>query len=31
MTSCAPRTACYAWAKTFSLHLRRGRQHLCLT
>src|SRR5712671_287340 len=31
MTSSAPRTVCYDWAKTFSLHPRRGRQHLCLT
>ena len=31
MTSSAPRTACYDWAKTFSLHPRHGRQHLCLT
>jgi hypothetical protein len=31
MRSSAPRTACYDWAKTFSLHPRRGRQHLCLT
>ena len=27
----APRTACYDWAKTFSLHPRRGRQHPRLT
>jgi hypothetical protein len=26
MTSSAPRTVCYDWAKTFSLHPRRGRQ-----
>src|SRR6202171_1024120 len=25
MTSSAPRTVCYDWAKTFSLHPRRGR------
>src|ERR1700726_2410520 len=31
MTSCAPRTACYDWAKTFSLHPRRRRQRPCLT
>src|SRR5580704_17881741 len=31
MTSSAPRTACYDWAKTFSLHPRRGRQHPRLT
>ena len=27
MTSSAPRTVCYDWAKTFSLHPRRGRRH----
>src|SRR5258706_14876639 len=26
MTSSAPRTVCYDWAKTFSLHARHGRQ-----
>src|SRR5271155_6065955 len=31
MTSSAPRTACYDWAKTFSLHPRRGRQRPGLT
>src|SRR5208282_3480465 len=31
MTSSAPRTVCYDWAKTFSLHPRRGRQHPRLT
>src|SRR5271169_6409847 len=27
MTSSPPRTVCYDWAKTFSLHPRRGREH----
>src|SRR5215467_12786742 len=31
MTSSAPRTVCYDWAKTFSLHPRCGRQHPRLT
>src|SRR5450759_5610846 len=31
MTSSAPRTVCYDWAKTFSLHPRRGRQRPCRT
>src|SRR6202142_4516172 len=31
MTSSAPRTACYDWAKTFSLHPRRGRHPPRLT
>src|ERR1700681_4452361 len=31
MTSSAPRTVCYDWAKTFSLNPRRGRQRPGLT
>ena len=31
MTSSAPRTVCYGWARTFSLHPRRGRRSPCLT
>ena len=31
MTSSAPRTVCYDWAKTFSLHPRRGRRRPRLT
>jgi transposase len=31
MTSSAPRGVCYGWGKTFSLHLRHGRQRSGLT
>jgi transposase len=31
MTSSAPHSVCYAWARTFSLHPRHGRRRLCLT
>src|SRR5271169_5005913 len=31
MTSSAPPAVCYGWAKTFSLHRRRGRSRPCLT
>ena len=31
MTSSAPRTACYDWARTFSPHTRHGRRRPCLT
>src|SRR6516165_8220 len=31
MTSSVPPAVCYGWAKTFSLHRRRGRSRPCLT
>src|SRR5215472_12399456 len=31
MTSCAPPSACYDWATTFSLHPRRGQRSPCRT
>src|SRR6516162_3110259 len=31
MTSSVPPAVCYGWAKTFSLHRRRGRRRPCLT
>ena len=31
MTSSAPHSVCYAWARTFSLHPRHRRQRLGLT
>src|SRR5215471_15322691 len=31
MTSCAPPTACYDWARTFSRHPRRGQRSPCRT
>src|SRR6516165_1336514 len=31
MTSSAPPAVCYGWAKTFSLHRRRGRPCPCLS